>query len=463
MVGLRAPVFGLLSLLMVGEAFASPSEIPFGENKKLGITFQVNGGQEWCAPQVKVSLKAEKPLVFTENSEEFQHMLGRIRAVIEGFCPEAGRLLFQGESGGKTVTVGESARYTNWVYVPHTVAGKRPPCTGPENAALCDQRWDVFMAMRDVFSQPGFEKAVLTRYLTTEGGADAEFVAGNASGRVSFLPFESGVPFKTSTEFVKYQIDKLRKQCNGTFTPDGLEALDSSSTLQGASCATVTKSQHTYFLIRQTPKGFEVTGFSDFTQDGNAARQLATRFAAVVTHTTITQTGWAEVKSDTFPDAEYPTLQGSPCAKAVEGYVGLDSKAVAVRLWPEGERGSEEVALGVFVGNPPQIAPDRWRIRVKLRPFERDNVWVGAVRGSWLVFKIIEESGRRRFQNQLFVARSSSTCTPLKGTNDVTVANMPTRAVELFAEGIGIHAEASGSEKALRAALEQWSMSETSQ
>lgn len=460
MVGLRSSVFSLISLLMVGAAFAAPTEIPFGENKKLGVSFQVNGGQEWCSPKVKISLDAKKPSVLTENSEEFQHMLGRIRAIVEGSCPQVRLIHYQGMANGAEVTIGESAQFTNWVYVPQKIEGKRPPCAGPDNPALCDQRWNVFLANQIVFARPGFEKLVVTRYLTTEEGADIEFVAGDASGRVSFVNFESGVPFKTSTEFVEYQVQKLRSQCTGTFTEGEVNVLDLSSTMQGVTCATGTAFQHSYFLIRQAPAGFEVTGFSDFTRDGNAARQLAARFAAVVTRAPIVETGWPDVKSDVFLDSSYPKLGDSPCGQTIESYVGLDSKAVAVRVLPEGERDSQQLTLRVFVGDPQQIKSDRWRMRVKLHASEIDNVWMAADLASWLVFKIEGGPGGRYFENQLFLVDGPS-CAPLRGTNKVTVASMPTRAVELFAEGLGITATADGSETALRAALEQWSRTET--
>lgn len=459
MVGLRTTIFAFTLVLMAGGALASPSEIPFGENKKLGISFQVEGGQDWCGSKVTVSLNAKKSKVLTENSEEFQHMLGRIRAIIEGYCPEAGTISFLGNAGGTEVSVGESARFTNWMYVPHKIGGKQASCAGPDDVALCAQRWSVFFKAREIFSRPGFEKVLLTRYLSTDAGADVEFTAGSASGRVSFISSETGIPFKSSAEFVEYQMNKLRDRCAGDFASDELEMLDPSSSMQGASCSTVSTRQRTYFLIRQTTNGFEVTGFSDFTPDGNTARELAVRFAAAVRGEPASKAGWAKLKSDTFDNIEYPTPEKSPCAEEIERYLGLESKAVAIRLWPDGERGSETLTLGVFIGKPAQLEPDRWRMRVKLRPFERDSLWIGAVQGSWLVFKILEHGNQKSFQNQLFVARSSSTCAPLRGANRVSVASMPKRAVQLFAEGLGIKAEAGSSDKELRASLEQWSLS----
>ncbi|WP_105405467.1 hypothetical protein [Neorhizobium sp. T7_12] len=440
----------IVFILLATGANAAPVEAPHGQSQQLPISFQVRGGAAWCNKGVTVDLKSKDAGVLTDGSEAFQQMLGRIRSGIESECPQVRNIGFYGRATKGEVAIGESLKVTDWIYVPFKVDGKRPDCEGPLNGELCNQRWRVFNDIRSLFLDGAFSQGILTRFLSTREGADAEFVSGEAKGRVAFVPTTSGVPFKTAAEFVGQQIDQTAKNCQGQVTKTQNEAFNAQTSYQSLTCQSADEAAHTHFVIFQSPDGFEITAFSDYTLSGISGQRLATELRAALGRTPVP---WSDIKIIEHGDSP-PTLHAGACLARADEFAGVGNRPVAIRTRSEQASLSDQFAVRIDQTGQSQTVGDTWQMRLRnLNASERKYLDNSRRFGSWLVYRAVESDRGHIFENQLFAATSPTSCEAIRSPNQVEVANLPVGIVDLYVDNLDL---AKTAPKEKRQVLKQW-------
>ncbi|WP_141402149.1 hypothetical protein [Rhizobium subbaraonis] len=399
-----------------------------------------------------VRLRAASANVLTDGSEQFQQMLGRIRAIIEGDCQKVRNIGFYGRTKGGEVSVGESSKLTDWVYVPFKLHGSPAVCKGPSNDDLCGQRWRVFHDIRGLFLKGAFSEAVLTRYLSTDEGADAEFVSGDARGRVAFVPLTTGIPFADAATFLQQQIQQQSQRCKGGYTQGELTPLGNDAASQGGTCRTTDRTTHSHFVISKAPDGFEVIAFSDFTEKGMSGRRLAAELNAVLSGTEL---AWSDIKHESRNDGT-PGFTGSACSSAAQEFALLGSRPVAIRLVSERTDEPGQWALRTATNARGETSRDAWQMRIRnLTDAEYATVQRGDKFGYWLLYRLAEDRRGIQFESQLYVGQSSTECVPFRAPRAVSAESLPNHIAELYADNLDLHS-GDDSLKGKRAALQQW-------
>lgn len=446
------PVFCLLA--MAAHA-ASSSTAPQGRNPKLDIAFQVEGNTRWCGATVKVTLKAKAPSLLQQPSEEFQQMIGRIRGIIQGECPEVRSLAVSGLVKSKIVSSANVDDLTGWRYIPSPSENRAAQCVGPENAALCAQRWSVFDRLRTMFIKDGLRRFQLTTFLTTEGASDAEFQYGDASGRVRYLPIPSGQQAPALVDLVNRQIEGLASQCTGTSLKGEAVSFTKESVGRKISCQTDTEIRHSYFVINQlgTAAGFDVYAFADFTNEGLMGDQLFQRFRTGLNEENEPVSQWDRVYDDTFPELAIPNLQVSVCKAVAEKFGSVADKMIAVRLRPVGTA-REELSFQVL--RTDNGKPDSWRMNFNdLPPVDLEAVRKSTALATWLVFKAVERPNGRYFENQLLGINAENVCVAVTPPTSIDVDQMPLKAVKLYQKHLSLKV-AKEDQGVIRNALRVW-------
>ncbi|WP_104668767.1 hypothetical protein [Ensifer adhaerens] len=416
------------------------------------ISFQVDGGAGWCNKGVTVRLKASSPDVLTDGSEPFQQMLGRIRAIIEGDCSKVRNIGFYGRTKSDEVSVGESSKLTDWVYVPFKLHGKPADCKGPSNSSLCAQRWRVFNDVRGLFLKGAFSEAVLTRYLSTDEGADAEFVSGDARGRVAFVPLTSGVPFTDAAAFARQQIEQQSQRCKGEYVKGELASLSNGAASQGGTCRTTDRKTHSHFVISKAPDGFEVIAFSDFTEKGMSGRRLAAELNAVLSGTELP---WSDIKHENPNDGK-PGFAASGCPAVAQEFAELGSRPVAIRLVSERTDEPGLWALRTATNARGETSKDAWKMRIRnISDAEQATLQQGEKFGYWLLYRITENGQGIQFENQLYVGQANTECTPFRTPKVVRADSLPNHVNELYVDNLDL-LPADSSPEGKRATLQQW-------
>ncbi len=451
-----ACLYTFFALSLPGAVSAAPGEPPRGKNEKLNIGFVTEGGSHWCGTSARVTLTAKTAKPLQNNTEEFQQMLGRIRGILQGECPQIRYVGFDGQVKGSEVSSGESAELTDWRYVPFSMNGKQVPCQGPSDVPLCDQRWSAYNEVRSLFLDPAFKPMKLTRFLTTDPGADVEFAYSDATGRVAFVP-SAKVPFRTSSEFITQQIEQTSRQCSGRIALTEQLALEGQSALQGVNCEGRDEFSHTFFFIRSVDDGFLIIALSDFTPEGKSGLHFASQLQAKLQGRR-PQGAWDAIVSDQFSYLQISNFVQSPCEMELNKFAKLDERPVAVRLRQELQGDAGMVAFTVLAGKN-DLIKDAWRMRMRnLTSPEKDLLQPATLRAIWLVFKVVESGGLRQFENQLFVTNSATSCVLFRGPNLVTVENMPQRAVELYTNALNLGQQDMSADDSRRA-LTRWGAS----
>ncbi len=439
-----------LTFCAIGAAqAASISSAPNGKNSKLDVAFQVEGGTHWCNNVVTITLTAKTAAPLREQPEEFQQMVGRIRGIIQGDCPQVRTISFHGRVGNAEISTAEAADFTGWRYLARPVGNAGLTCSGPDNPRLCDQRAGVFTRLRSLFMNDGFRRARLTALLDTKDQVDAEFRYVDAEGRVRFVPLPQGQQAPSPLNIVKRQIDGLAAKCAGTFQKSEAATLGTAAG-QSLTCTTGNETHHSYFIIQPIgSSGLDILAFTDFTVAGLSGAQLYDLIKRVLLKVPNPDSDWDRIHDDTFSGLAIPNLTVSSCGPVAEKTGTVNDKMVAVRLRPADSK-SKEFVLQVLDSGTAKA--DTWRMNFGVNG---NAIKSASSLASWLVFRSVEDNAGRHFENQLVGINARNECAVLTTPARVSIEQMPVRAVQLYTKHLGLPVNPNDTEP-LRAALREW-------
>ena len=256
-------------------AAARNTEAPYGSSKPLGIDFEARGGDDWCGREVHVALTSEDTSRLTGNSEPFQQMLGRIRAVIQGSCKEVEIIRYLGIVDGEVVSEGLAAAFNRWAYLPWSVMGNPLSCGA--DAETCVRRRSVFARLEKMLVGLDGGHVTLESYLSPGDGPDATFSLGKVRGTVRAVTPAARIPIRylLPQDYLAPMFARLSKECQGTYKRQKLADLGEAVSYGTAACQ-MKKGRQTYFMIvKKYETDFLVIAFTDFSKRPDAGLKLA--------------------------------------------------------------------------------------------------------------------------------------------------------------------------------------------
>lgn len=271
MVGKCSRIHGLLlasaQLIATGSCLAQ-AETVRGQSRELGIRFEVDGGQDWCRPEISVTLSAAKREAFQPEALQFVQMLGRIRAVVLDQCPSLERIVFVGAANKQAVMAVEMSRLTRWARVIEVDPATREPAC-PDDARLgsdCGKRVEAYSLAKRLMRGGEFAEVEVTTLL--EPG-DAAHLAWKAPDLVGKLTIRDRGDFsgqlRSSDGLADAVIRELTKACRseggladrswGENWPDA--ASTGPIAARGVSCANSVPHHHAV-IVASTPARFHI-------------------------------------------------------------------------------------------------------------------------------------------------------------------------------------------------------------
>lgn len=279
--GLIALLAAFLLALLAREANA---EAPRGQSRELGLKFAVQGGDQWCASEIRIHLTAKKTAAFTGNAEGLQQTLGRIRGVVSNECPAVSKIMITGLAGGKEVYRAAMWRLARWRLIEVDADG-RPRCGEAE--AGCEERRAAFLHLVALMSGPAFSSVEFTAFLDPASSSLVEWrdAAGNVGQMKAFRPSSAVLAALTPGLVADRIAASIQSSCTPPEAGRLTTVLDQGRrvALRGVQCPSPVFSQ--FVVVEAQSDGFYIHTVASFTPAGAGVAALSSSLADAVSAT----------------------------------------------------------------------------------------------------------------------------------------------------------------------------------
>jgi hypothetical protein len=206
-------------VLLAAAATAATAEPVRGRSRDLGVTFELTGGEQWCATTVTVQLGADNASVYQPEGIPFLQMIGRIRAIINDQCPTVERIALEGSADGKKVFAAEMTRLTRWRRIipidPETQRPKCPPAL--TDRIECDKRIAAYTTMSFLMRGPAFADAEITSFLEQRTDLHVAWQQNGVYGAVKISHrSDYGNHYTTNDAFADANLQSIEQACTAS-------------------------------------------------------------------------------------------------------------------------------------------------------------------------------------------------------------------------------------------------------
>ena len=192
-----------------------------GRSDDLNITFQAEGGDQWCGSTVRITMSANDDSSFAKSTERFQQMIGRLRGAVtsKSECPKVEKIALEGRVADRVVYAAETSRLARWLLIEYDLITGRPKCFKSDMDRLqCDKYVEAFILAQSVMSQKGFGGVTFTQMLSIgTQDSDLEWKSGEGVGKLKIVDLEAmkaaGAP---SNEIAKAIADGRKQICQNS-------------------------------------------------------------------------------------------------------------------------------------------------------------------------------------------------------------------------------------------------------